>query len=242
MDRQHRHQLKHDEFKDTVVQIEEYFKQHYKEVLNIAIIVVVVLGLAGGLKYYTDRQAAAANADLGEALTTFRAYVGQPTPGQNEPAGTTYASAQEKYKKALEQFDAILSKYTMLPRPKAVEIARYQAGVCQSLLDDHAGAIQTLTQATQDRDAEIASLAKFALAGELVKSGKTVEAAKFYQELADHPTINVPKASALLALADVYRGSQPAQARQIYQRLEKEFASNPAVAQAVKQQMDSLTP
>ena len=242
MERKHRHELKQDEFKDTLVQLEEYFKQHYKEILNVAIIVVVVVGLAAGLKYYTERQGAAANADLGEALATFRAYVGQPTPGQNEPGGATYATAQEKYKKALQQFDAILGKYKMRPRPKAVEIARYQAGVCQALLGDHAGAIQTLTEASLDHDAEIASLAKFALAGELAKSGKALEAAKLYQELADHPTLAVPKASALLALADAYRESQPALARQIYERVEKEFASNPTVTQAVKQQIASLTP
>ena len=242
MDRQTRHQLKHDEFKDSLVQIEEYFKQHFKEILNVAIVVVVVVGLAAGLKYYTDRQEAAANADLGEALTTFRAYVGQPTPGQNEPAGSTYATAQEKYKKALQQFNAILNKYNMLPRPKAVAIARYQAGVCQSLLDDHSGAVLTLTEASQGHDAEIASLAKFALAGELIKSGKTPEGIKLYQELADHPTINVPKASALLAMADAYRGSQPAKARQIYEQLQKDFVSNPAVEQAVMQQMATLAP
>ncbi len=242
MERQHRHQLKQDEFKDTLVQLEEYFKKHYKEVLNVAIIVVVVVGLAGGLKYYTDRQEAAANTDLGEALATFRAYVGQPTPGQNEPGGATYATAQEKYKKALQQFDAILNQYKMLPRPKAVGIARYQAGVCQSLLDDHAGAVQTLTVASMDHDAETASMAKFALAGELAKSGKMPEAAKLYQELADHPTIAVPKASALMALADSYRESQPALARKLYEQVEKEFASNATVTQAVKQQMASLTP
>ena len=242
MDRQTRHQLKQDEFKDWLVQIEEYFKQHYKEILNVSIVVVVVLGLATGLKVYTDRQAAAANADLGEALATFRAYVGQPTPGQNEPAGATYATAQEKYKKALQQFDAILDRYKMLPRPKAVALARYQAGVCQALLEDNAGAIQTLTQASMDHDAEIASMAKFALAGELTKSGKTPEAVKLYQELADHPTIDVPKASALLALADAYRESQPAKARQIYEQVEKEFASSTTVTQAVKQQISSLTP
>jgi tetratricopeptide (TPR) repeat protein len=242
VDRQTRHQLKQDEFRDTLVQLEEYFKQHYKEILNVTIIVVVVLGLAGGLKYYTDRQEAAANTDLGEALATFRAYVGPPTPGQSEPSGVTYATAQDKYKKALQQFDAILAKYRVLPRPKAVEIARYQAGVCQSLLDDHAGAIQTLTEASLDHDPEIAALAKFALAGELAKSGKTPEAAKLYQELADHPTMTVPKASALLALADAYRESQPAQARQIYERVEKEFTSDATVEQAVKQQIASLTP
>ena len=242
MDRQHRHQLKQDEFKDTLVQVEEYFKKHYQEILKVSIIVVVVLGLAAGLKYYTDRQEAAANADLGEALTTFRAYVGQATPGQTEPGAATYTTAQEKYKKALSEFDAILDKYKMFPRPKAVAIARYQAGVCQSLLDDHAGAIQTLTEASQDRDAEIAALAKFALAGELAKTGKTPEAAKLYQDLADHPTLTVPKASALLAMADAYRDSQPAKARQIYERVEKEFATDATVAQAVKQQIATLTP
>ena len=76
----------------------------------------------------------------------------------------------------------------------------------------------------------------------MAKSGKTPEAAKLYQELADHPTMTVPKASALLALADAYRESQPAQARQIYERVEKEFASNATVTQAVKQDIASLTP
>jgi tetratricopeptide (TPR) repeat protein len=242
VDRQHRHELKQDEFKDTLVQLEEYLKKHYKEILNVSIIVVVVVGLGVGLKYYTEHQEAAANADLGEALATFRAYVGQPTPGQSQPGGATYSTAPEKYKKALQQFDAILDKYKTPPRPKAVEIARYQAGVCQALLDDHMGAIRTLTEASMDHDAEIAALAKFALAGELAKSGKTPEAAKLYQELADHPTITVPKASALLALADAYRESQPAKAREIYERVEKEFASNATVSQAVKQQIASLTP
>ena len=242
MDRQHRHELKQDEFKDTLVQLEEYLKKHYKEILNASIIVVLVVGLAAGLKYYMARQEAAASADLGAALTTFRAYVGQSAPSPGEPVGATYSTAQEKYKKALQQFDAILDKYKMLPRPKAVAIARYQAGVCQSLLDDHAGAIQTLTEASQDPDPEIAAMAKFALAGELAKSGKTPEAAKLYQELADHPTMTVPKASALLAMADAYRQSQPALSRQIYERMGKEFASNATVTQAVKQQMASLTP
>ena len=242
MDRQTRHQLKHDEFRDTLVSFEEYFKKHSKVVINVAIIVVAVVGLAASLKYYTDRQEAAANADLGEALSTFRAYVGQPTPGQTEPGAVTYATAQEKYKKALQEFSAISEKYKMSPQPKAAAIARYQAGVCQSLLNDHTGAVQTLTQASQTHDGEIAAMAKFALAGELASSGKTQEAAKLYQELADNPTTTVPKASSLLALADNYRATNPAQARQIYERVEKEFASNTTVTQAVKQDIATLTP
>ena len=242
MDRQTRHQLKQDQFKDSLVRLEEYFQQHYKEILNVTILVAAVVGLAVGLKYYTDRQEASANADLGEALSTFRAYVGQQTPGQPEPGGASYTTAQEKYKKALQQFNAILDKYKMPPRPKAVDIARYQAGVCQALLGDQDGAIRTLTEASMDHDAGIAALAKFALAGELAKTGRTPQAVKLYQELADHPTLDVPKATALMAMADTYRDSQPAQARQIYERVEKEFASNASVTQAVKQDISSLTP
>lgn len=242
MDRETRHQLKHDEFKDTLVSVEEFLKKHFKEVLNVTIIAVVVLGLAGGLKYYTDQQEANANADLGEALATFRASVGQPSPEQNTPDDSNYPTAQDKYKKALQQFDAIVDKYKMPPRPKAVEIARYQAGVCQSLLGDQKGAIQTLTEASQSGDAGIAALAKFALAGELATSGKTAEAVKLYQDLADHPTITVPKASALLAMADAYRESNPAEARKIYERVQKDFASNASVAQAVKDELASLNP
>ncbi len=241
MDSRTRHQLKQDEFRDSLVKIEDYFTEHYKEIITVSIIVVLVVGLAGGLKYYTDHQRTAANTDLGEALDTFRAYVGQPSP-EGGPGGPSFATAQEKYKKALQQFDAIVDKYKMIPRPKAVEIALYQAGVCQSLLGDNGSAIRTLTQASQDHDTEVASLAKFALAGELAKAGNLPEAEKLYDELADHPTLTVPKATALLALADAYRQSQPAKAREVYERVEKEFASNAPVAEAVKQDIATLAP
>ena len=242
MDRLTRHQLKQDEFRDGLERFEAYFKEHYKDILNYTIVVVVVVGLAAGLKFYTDRQEAQASADLGAALDTFRAYVGQPAPGTPDSGMPSFNSAQEKYKKALSQFQAIVDNYKMVPRPKAVAIARYQAGVCHALLGDHAAAIATLEAATRTHDAEIAGLAKFSLASELAKSGKVPEAAKVYQDLADHPTFSVPRATALLALADAYRGTQPAQARQIYERLSKEFASNTAVIQAVQQQMATLTP
>jgi len=242
VDRLTRHQLKQDEFRDSLVSIEEYFKKHYKEIVSISTIVIVVVGLAVGLKVYTDRQDAAANADLGEALTTFRAYVGQPTPGEPGPAGTTFPTAQDKYKKALEQFNAIVDKYKMPPRPKAAEIALYQAGVCQALLGDESGAVNTLTAASQGRDQDIDAMAKFALAGELARAGKTDQAVKLYQDLADHPTITVPRASALLGMAGAFRATKPDRARQIYEQVQKEFASDSTISEAVKQEIASLNP
>ena len=239
MDRLTRHELKQDEFRESFTQLEEFFKKHAQEIATSVGIVVVVLGLAGGLKYYVDRQEAEANADLGAALQTFHAYVGA-TPEGALAAGESYPTAQDKYKKALAQFAEITQKYKMVPRPKAVGVARYHVGVCQALLGDQAGAIKTLQEASADSDKNVASLAQMALADLFVKSSKLPEAVKIYQNLADHPTVTVPRATALLAMADAYRGTQPAQARQLYQRIEKEFASDPAVSQAISQELTTL--
>jgi len=113
-------------------------------------------------------------------------------------------------------------------------------GVCQAQLGDHDAAVKTLQEAARDSDRDVASLAQFALAGELLKLGKTDEAVKLYQELGSRPTTTVPEATAKLALADAYRASQPAKAREIYQQLEKKFGSDVTVAQVLREQMASL--
>ena len=56
----------------------------------------------------------------------------------------------------------------------------------------------------------------------------------------DHPTTMVPRATALLAMADVYRGSQPKRAREIYQQIQQEYGSDTVVADSLKQQLASL--
>jgi hypothetical protein len=52
--------------------------------------------------------------------------------------------------------------------------------------------------------------------------------------------LSVPRATALLALGGAYQASQPARARQIYEQVEKQFGSDIAVAEAVKQQIANL--
>jgi tetratricopeptide (TPR) repeat protein len=240
VDRLTRRQLKQDEFRETFEQFEEYLKKNYQNIVTVVLLVMVVVGAAAGLKFYVDRQEAAADADLAVALKTFHGYVGAPDPANQTPDADTFPTAQAKYKKALDQFNAVVRKYRMFPRPKAVAIARYHLGVCQALLGDSAPAIKTLEEASHDRDREIASLARFALAGELAKAGRSAEGAKIYQDLADHPTLSVPRATALLALADAYRDSQPARARQIYQQVEKEFGSDSTLAATLKQEMATL--
>ena len=237
MDRLTRHELKQDEFKESLDQLEHYVAAHLKEIVTLAILAIVVVGSAVGMKYYLNQQEINANLDLASALKTFQAYVGTVAPG-SMPAGTeSYPTAADRYRAALQKFNAIVAKYRLFPRPTAVGIALYHAGLCESLLGNSASAINILQEASRDRDREIASLAQLALAEEFLKTGKTQEADRIYQNLADHPTLTVPRASALLALADSFKNSQPARARQLYGQIQKEFGSEPSVAQILREDM-----
>src|SRR5271157_619305 len=106
MDRLTRHELKQDEFRDVLDQLEQYLKTHLKEILTAAILVIVVVGLAGGLKHYLDQQEVSANVELASALRTFQAYVGPPAPDTLGAGSESFPTAAEKYKKAQEQFNA----------------------------------------------------------------------------------------------------------------------------------------
>jgi len=232
-----RRELKKDELRTSFEQFEQFLKERYKEIVSVIGILVVVAGSAAGLKYYVDRQEDLANAQLGKALKTFRAYVGAAAPEALGPGAGSIPTARDKYKKALDEFAEITRKF---PRTKAASIARYHAGVCQAQSGDHAGAVKTLQEAARASDPNLAALAQFALAGELSITGKVEDAARIYQQIADHPTSTVPRATALVAMADAYRASRPAQARQIYERLEKEYGADATLTAFLKQQAASL--
>jgi tetratricopeptide (TPR) repeat protein len=235
-----RHQLKQDQLQTTLEDLQEFARKRYKDILTVTGIIVAVVSLAVGLKLHVDRQEAAADLTLGTALKTFGAYVGPASFGALPPGLQTFPTAQEKYKKALDQFTEVVEKYSGIPQPKSVGIARYHVGLCQAELGNHDAAIKTLQEAATDSDPNIASLARFALAGELVKGGKIEEGVKIYEELANHPTPTVPDAMARMAMADAYRASKPAKAREIYEQLEKRFASDASLAQTLKDQIASL--
>lgn len=237
MDRYTRHQLKHDDFQDKMDALQIFAEKHLKEIILISVAVIVVGGVAWWLKSHYAHQEAAANAELQTAIMTFNAYVGSGQQSALMGAGESYPTAEAKYKKALTQFSDVVKNY---PSTKAAAYALIQMGICQSQMGNEAAAIKTLRESAKNSDQEVASQARFALAGVLAKTGKTEEAAKIYQGLANHPTTLVPRATALLALAGVYRAKQPKRAREIYQQVQKEFGSDTVVAESLKQQLATL--
>lgn len=235
-----RHELKQDELRTTYEEFEDFVKQNSRQIAAVAGIVIVVAGLAVGLKTYQARREAEANQALGAALKSFRAYVGEMPQSALMPGLVTFPTQQDKYKKAQAQFQEVITKFASTPEPTAVAVARYHVGLCQSFLGDSAAALKTLEESSRGSDPNIASLAQFALAGEYLKAGKAADATRIFQQLAAKPTAAVPESAAKLALADAYRTTEPKKAREIYQQIEKQFASNTTIAQAVKEKISTL--
>lgn len=216
----------------------ELAQRHYQKMIVAAVVIIIAVIAGISWKRYGQRQEVAANTMLGEALNTFHAYVGQSAQGALAPGAETFADPASKYQAALKQFSALNQKY---PSLEAGQIALYHIGLCQAQLGRQDAAIQTLRRAGQSSDQAVASLARFALAGELVRSGKTAEAEAIFRGLAEHPTNTVPAATAWLALADAERATNPAEARAIDQRVLKSLGSDSELAGAVKQQMAGMS-
>ena len=56
MDRLTRRELKQDQLRTTFEAFEQFAKTHYREIVTVMSALIVILGLAAGLKLYNDRQ------------------------------------------------------------------------------------------------------------------------------------------------------------------------------------------
>jgi tetratricopeptide (TPR) repeat protein len=215
----------------------EFAQNNYQMIILVVAIIILVVIAVFSWKRYQQNKELAANALLGQALNTFDGYVGQASPNALAPGEQAFATAAEKYKAALKQFTVMAGKF---PRQKAGEIALYHAGICQAQLGNSDAALKTLEEASGASDPDIASLARLALADELARTGKLPEARKIYLQLTSHPTVAVPAATAWLALANADRATQPAESRQIYERIAKEYSSDASLAESVNEQLSTL--
>src|SRR6185437_14025456 len=95
--------------------------------------------------------------------------------------------------------------------------ALYFAGLTAAEMGNTGEAEANFRKASDVQDANVASLARLALANLLTQHGQTSEAIKLYQELIQHPTTTVPAATAQLQLAALYEANHnSAEANKIY--------------------------
>ena len=226
---QARHQLKQDRFSRATIDAAEatvHWSVEHKSKLIIGAVILVVVVTAGlGMLYHLNQQDQKASIDLNQAVRTVDANL-RPPGAPPEPDFPSFASAKERSAEAHKEFQAIVDKY---PHTRSSDIARYFLGLTSMQLGDNAAAERELRTVASSHNDDLSALARFALASVYRTSNRNKEAIDLYKKLIEKPTRTVGKVAAQLELAATYQSDQqPAEAKRIYEQVQKENPSSEA--------------
>jgi TolA-binding protein len=213
-----RQELKKDEFGAQLGAGLDYFMHHKRPLLKwIGIVAGVVVVVFAVLLFVRHRNAAAADA-FGTALDTYHAQVTAEPP--KDSTAKTFKTDKERLEASISEFNKVAEEHGGTGSAKW---AKYYVALANIELEKYADAEKELQSLANEGNADLSSSAKLALAGAYEKQNKRTEAEKLLKEIIEKPSNTVPKATAQLTLADMYRSSNPAQARALYQELAKDF-------------------
>jgi predicted negative regulator of RcsB-dependent stress response len=222
-----RKELKTDEVRETFSHGAQAVLSHQQLTTYILIAAVVIAVGIFGWKTYSERQTVKASAAFDDAMKIFQARV-RTAAEPAQPGEVTYVDEKTKFSDAAQKFDDVAKKY---PRTRPGQLAGYYLALSDEHLGKDADAKKLLQTVSSSGDDEFASMAKFQLAQLDDRTGDG-EAAKLYQQLIDKPTVLVPKAIVMLALAEHYRQKDPAQAAKLYAQIKSEYPDTPIADQA----------
>lgn len=228
-----RKDLKKDEIREKFVQGFESVASH-QQALWLVVAVALVVGLAVfGWNSYARRQTEKASAALDDAMKVFQAPIRNPGDAI-DPTQVSYLDEKNKFTDASKKFLEVASQYG---RTKPGQMGRYYAALSEIQLKQYPDAEKNLSQLISGGDESLASLAKFQMASVYLQENKGAQAVELYKQLQDKPSVFVPKPMAMLALADYYRRTDPAQATKLYNEVKQQF---PDAAQQADQGLEQL--
>lgn len=223
-----RSELKKDEILDTFTHGAEAVRSHQRQAWIYGVIALLVVASVLGWRFYTQRQTVKASADLADAMRIYQARIRTPSEPA-DPGELTYVDEKNKFSDAARKFSEVAAHYS---RTQPGQIARYYTALSLAGAEKYDEAETDLKALASGRDEGFAALARFQLAQIYDKTGKPAQAVPLYQQLIDKPTIFVPKVVAMLALADHFAMSDPAQAAKLYKQVKTEFPDTQAAQQA----------
>lgn len=203
--------------------------EHQSKLIAGVVAALVLIAAVLGAWYYINRQDEQASVEFTKAVRTLSQPI-RPAGTPPQPDFPSFASAQERSVEARKELQTIIDKY---PHTGTADKARYLLGTTALNMGDNAAAEADLKQVANTHNADLAALAKMALASLYASTNRTKDALDLYKQLVDKPTMTVGKVAAQLKLAALYESSQqPAEAKHIYEQIQKENPGSEAGALA----------
>ena len=196
--------------------------------VGAALIFVIIAG-----SIWAGNQSEKAQAAFSSAMDVYEAPIqqaGQPAT----PNVKTYPTAAARAKEAFPLFRGIADPYSWF---KAGKNALYFAGLTAEDAGNNAEAETDLKKAAGLHNADLAALAKMALASLYEQTGRAPQATSLLQTLIDHPAATVSASAARLALADAEASTNPQGARELYAKV-KDSDKNSVAAQIATQKLE----
>ena len=190
-----------DEFqKDVGGRLDEFASKLEGKGRNImyGLAALAVLAVLAGIFYtWNRRNHNAAQAALGTAIETSRAFV-TDAPVPAGATNKTFKTDKARAEAAIKEFQVVADTYGSPYKDKALYFI-----AANRMFVDRAAGIKEL-EAIALGSSETATLSKFALAEANSGEGKLDEAAKFYQELQSMGDAIIPKETIDFALGKIY--------------------------------------
>ncbi len=231
MNKELKRQIKEDELVTGMGRALLWFGSHQEQVRLGAIVAgVAVLGVLA-FSWFSSSRREQSEAAFSEALSSFHAPLTAVTPaGTPPPDGPSFASAQDRYNKALAQFDGVASRWGSL---SAGRRAKYYAALCRLELGQRDEARKAFEALASQDDQALAAQARLSLAQVQAHAGQLDAAIEALRKLADETQPLLPRDFVLMTLASTLEdGRRTADAAKAYEQLAQEFPESGFAAEA----------
>jgi TolA-binding protein len=231
MDRQHRHQLKHDKFVDNVGVLSSRARENQRLLILVAGGLLAVSAIVYGLFTYRSNRETEAQLMLGTAIETYDAPIKGEQQQKQVESGPSFKTEQERNAAAEKQFKDVQQKYS---GTDAADVAGLYLGQIAVSRGDTATARGLFQKFIGDhKDNILVSTARFSLYQMRIGSGEAAQVtAELNAELAK-PTPVLPGDAILVLLAQAYeQQGNAAKSKEAYRRIATEYPDSAYVVEA----------
>ena len=231
MDRQHRHDLKHDKFVDEIGALSVRARANQRLLLTIAGAVVAIAIVAFGIYFYRANKEDSAQQALASAIEIAEASVGETRP--EGYTGPHYKTEAERNAAAEKAFRAIRAEHS---GTDAADVAGLYIARMAVAKGDVKTARTLLEEFVGDHDDNIlVGTARFSLYQLRIENGEAAQVAQELDaELAKSEPV-LPGDSLLVLLAQAYEvQGNAAKSKDAYRRITTEFPESPYVVEAAR--------